>query len=317
MITPRRTPRVPSMGLNSCHGFGRLVEPLLLVGEPDGGLLDAPAPRCEGRNSCSGGSSRRTVTGRPSMASRIATKSCPLGDPQLLERGGSSSAACRPGSCGARSAGGPRPGTCARSGTARCPRRRGCGRWRRRGRCRRWPARPGGPCGSRRPSRGWCRTPAAARPRSAAPRPSTTMPAAAVERDPVALVDTVTPPTVNERSPRCAATSAPTTAGLPQPRATTAAWLTRPPRAVRMPSAASMPCTSSGEVSLRTRITCSPRSAAAGGVVGGEVDAAHGGARARRRGPWRARVWPDPANWGCSTWSRCSSVIRVHRLLPG
>ena len=30
----------------------------------------------DGRNSCSGGSSSRTVTGRPSMASRIATKSC-------------------------------------------------------------------------------------------------------------------------------------------------------------------------------------------------------------------------------------------------
>ena len=29
---------------------------------------------------------------------------------------------------------------------------------------------------------------------------------------------------------------APTTAGMPQPRATTAAWLTMPPRAVRMPS---------------------------------------------------------------------------------
>ena len=57
--------------------------------------------------------------------------------------------------------------------------------------------------------------------------------------------------------------SAPTTAGLPQPRATTAAWLTRPPRAVRMPSAASMPWTSSGEVSLRTSTTFSPRSAAA------------------------------------------------------
>ena len=57
--------------------------------------------------------------------------------------------------------------------------------------------------------------------------------------------------------------SAPTTAGLPQPRATTAAWLTSPPREVRMPSAAIMPCTSSGEVSLRTRMTFSPRPAAA------------------------------------------------------
>ena len=45
-------------------------------------------------------------------------------------------------------------------------------------------------------------------------------------------------------------------------RATTAAWLTSPPRAVRMPSATCMPWTSSGEVSLRTRMTFSPRSAA-------------------------------------------------------
>ena len=42
------------------------------------------------------------------------------------------------------------------------------------------------------------------------------------------------------------------------PRATTAAWLTSPPRDVRMPSAAIMPCRSSGDVSGRTRITASP-----------------------------------------------------------
>ena len=52
--------------------------------------------------------------------------------------------------------------------------------------------------------------------------------------------------------------SAPTTAGVPQPRATTAAWLTRPPRAVRMPSATIIPWTSSGLVSLVTRMTFSP-----------------------------------------------------------
>ena len=73
---------------------------------------------------------------------------------------------------------------------------------------------------------------------------------------------TVTPPTVKWCGAMRSA-SAPTTAGLPQPRATTAAWLTRPPRAVRIPSAASIPWTSSGEVSLRTSTTGSPRSAAA------------------------------------------------------
>ena len=74
--------------------------------------------------------------------------------------------------------------------------------------------------------------------------------------------DTSTPSTVNDVGPMRRA-SAPTTAGLPQPRATTAAWLTRPPLAVRMPSAASMPWTSSGDVSERTSTTRSPRSAAA------------------------------------------------------
>ena len=73
---------------------------------------------------------------------------------------------------------------------------------------------------------------------------------------------TVTPLAVNDRS-AIFTDSAPTTAGVPQPRATTAAWLTSPPRAVRMPSAAIIPWTSSGLVSLRTRMTFSPRSAAA------------------------------------------------------
>ena len=45
------------------------------------------------------------------------------------------------------------------------------------------------------------------------------------------------------------------------PRATTAAWEVLPPRLVRMPRAATMPRRSSGLVSLRTRITSSPRSA--------------------------------------------------------
>ena len=45
------------------------------------------------------------------------------------------------------------------------------------------------------------------------------------------------------------------------PRATTAAWLVLPPRLVKMPWAAIMPCRSSGLVSRRTRITFSPRAA--------------------------------------------------------
>ena len=57
-------------------------------------------------------------------------------------------------------------------------------------------------------------------------------------------------------------TSQPTTQHLPQPRATTAAWLVLPPVAVRMPCAACMPPTSSGEVSRRTRMTFLPSAAA-------------------------------------------------------
>ena len=51
----------------------------------------------------------------------------------------------------------------------------------------------------------------------------------------------------------------PATHGLPIWRATTAAWLVAPPRAVRIPWATAMPWKSSGEVSIRTRTTCSPR----------------------------------------------------------
>lgn len=74
------------------------------------------------RNSRSGGSSRRTVTGRPFMAvkmpskpwsaasagSRRAPRSCPVLGQDHLPDGRA----------------GPGPRTCARSGTARCPRRR-------------------------------------------------------------------------------------------------------------------------------------------------------------------------------------------------
>ena len=55
---------------------------------------------------------------------------------------------------------------------------------------------------------------------------------------------------------------APTTAGIPHPRATTAAWLASPPRDVRIPTAFAMPWTSSGEVSARTRTARRPCSAA-------------------------------------------------------
>ena len=73
---------------------------------------------------------------------------------------------------------------------------------------------------------------------------------------------TVTPFAVNDL-PEILTASAPTIAGVPHPRATTAAWLTRPPREVRMPFATIMPCTSSGLVSERTKMTSLPAAAAA------------------------------------------------------
>jgi len=58
-------------------------------------------------------------------------------------------------------------------------------------------------------------------------------------------------PTTTASAPTSTA-AAPTTAGMPQPRATTAAWLASPPREVSTPAAHAMAGTSSGEVSSRT-----------------------------------------------------------------
>jgi hypothetical protein len=62
------------------------------------------------------------------------------------------------------------------------------------------------------------------------------VPNVAVDRDLALLVDLIAP--------------APATQHLPQPRATTAAWLVMPPVLVRMPDGECMPSTSSGLVSL-------------------------------------------------------------------
>ena len=100
-----------------------------LAASPRDGHLDRSSVR-SGRNSCSGGSSSRTVTGSPSIASRISTKSLALQRQQLGQR-----RLALVGRVGqdqrARPARGARRGTCARCGTARCPRRRTGGRGRR------------------------------------------------------------------------------------------------------------------------------------------------------------------------------------------
>ena len=73
-----------------------------------------------GRNSCSGGSISRTVTGRPSIAAKIPTKS------SRCSGSSASSAACRSSVVVGQDQPldelrGGRRGTCARCGTARCP----------------------------------------------------------------------------------------------------------------------------------------------------------------------------------------------------
>ncbi len=72
--TPRRTPRVPSMGLNSCQERAAVRSSSSSADKPTVAFLISSSS-IRGRNSWSGGSSRRTVTGSPSIASRISMKS--------------------------------------------------------------------------------------------------------------------------------------------------------------------------------------------------------------------------------------------------
>ena len=96
---------------------------------------------------------------------------------------------------------------------------------------------------------------------STSPRPPSTTAPVDPSMEMVSPSDTTTSPTAKWSS-AILISSAPQTHGMPHPRATIAAWLTRPPRDVRTPSASAMAATSSGEVSRLTRITDSPRSAA-------------------------------------------------------
>ena len=190
------------------------------------------------------------VTGRPSIASKMPMKSSLLIGLERREgllagrprRRRGSSSACR------RSAG-PRR-TCARCGRGRSPRRRTRGPWRR---------RSGVSAFVRTLS---VRT-LSAHDISVAKWPEIV--GSTVGTLPIMTSPVV--PLIVRKSPALttwpliviwpffssmAIASQPTTQGLPQPRATTAAWLALPPVAVRMPLARCMPATSSGLVSLRT-----------------------------------------------------------------
>ncbi len=103
---------------------------------------------------------------------------------------------------------------------------------------------------------------------------SSTPAATPSKTSPVAPSIVITVPSASVRPPMATTPSpittsdAPTTAGIPHPRATTAACEAKPPVDVRIPVARPIPCTSSGEVSARTRITSRPASATATAASG-------------------------------------------------
>ena len=111
---------------------------------------------------------------------------------------------------------------------------------------------------------------------------------------------------------------APTTQGTPNWRATTAAWLVAPPSLVRMPLAASMPCTSSGLVKGRTMITACFSSLAFCSAVSASKytrpTAAPGDALtplARKRPSCLASRLFSSSNSGCNRVSTWSGVTRI------
>ena len=104
--------------------------------------------------------------------------------------------------------------------------------------------------------------------------------------------------------------SAPHTQVRPMPRATTAACEVLPPRLVRMPAAATMPCRSSGLVSRRTRMTGVPSAAirtAASESKTATPTAAPGEALIPLAISERA---PSGSKWGNISWASWSPVTR-------
>ena len=95
------------------------------------------------------------------------------------------------------------------------------------------------------------------------------------------------------------------------PRATTAAWLVMPPRVVRMPRAACMPCMSSGLVSIRISTTASPlaaRISASSELNTATPDAAPGLAGRPLLNTVRGALG---SSVGCSNWSRDAGLTRL------
>ena len=130
----------------------------------------------------------------------------------------------------------------------------------------------------------------------------------AVERDDVALVDGHVAGDVNER-PVILIVSAPTTAGVPQPRATTAAWLTEPAASGQdaLGDHHAVDVLGARLVAHEDHLLAPVDGAAASSAVKYTLPTAAPGDAAR---PLATTV-PSPENCGWSTASRCSAETRV------
>ena len=248
LTTPRRTPRVPSIGLNSCQLRAASSSCGLLVGQAAGGLLDLElVDRGQELVQRRVEQAHGDRAGRPWP--RGSPRSRPSGPPAAPRARPPPPRACRPGSCAARRAGGPRRGTCARCGTGRCPRRRtaralaASGPLSALARTASLPLRiSSAQLEDRR------RTPAGGSAAASLTLAEDDLAGGAVERDHVALADDDVAD--GERLPSiCDGLGADHGRDAPAAGDDGGVADTRPPRAVRMPSDTNMPCTSSGLVS--------------------------------------------------------------------
>ncbi len=277
MTMPRRTPRSPSIGFSSCiRRTAASMRTSRLLGLPAASatatFIDSSVK--PGRNSCRGGSIRRMVTGSPSIASRIATKSsrcsgmrasralcCPLASEARIRCSTSSRRSPR-NMCSVRHS--PMPSAPKRrarvasagvSALARTPSRRvasACSMSRATEATTESVSTSSDSPSNHRTTRESLTGTSPRKTSPVVPSMEITSPSR-----------TSTPDDVRNRPPRTSTSrsSAPHTHVRPMPRATTAACEVLPPREVRMPAAATMPDRSSGLVSRRTRMTLWPSSA--------------------------------------------------------
>ena len=146
MTRPSRTPRRPEHRVLLVHPADR-GEQRRRRGPGPRRVASATATltassSSDGRNSCSGGSISRIGDRQPvHRRGRCSTKSARCSGSSASSAASRSLVVVRPGSA-ARPARAGRRGTCARCGTARCPRRRSGGPGPRPRRCRRWSAPP-------------------------------------------------------------------------------------------------------------------------------------------------------------------------------